>query len=63
MNGTESLLLLIAAFDRTEVPYMIVGSYSSNTYIEKWCADHGTLDGLAQAKAATAAAWEDDEAG
>lgn len=32
MNGTESLLLLIEAFDRMEVPYMIVGSYSSNYY-------------------------------
>ena len=32
-------------------------------YIEKWCADHGTLEGLAQAKTDAALAWEDDEAG
>lgn len=32
MNGTESLLELIKAFDYSEVPYMIVGSYSSNFY-------------------------------
>lgn len=32
-------------------------------YIEKWCADHGTLEVLAQAKAEAALAWEDDEAG
>ena len=32
MNGTESLLLLIDALDRAGVPYMIVGSYSSNYY-------------------------------
>lgn len=32
MNGTEALLKLIAAFDRAGVPYMIVGSYSSNYY-------------------------------
>ena len=32
MNGTEALLKLIKAFDQAEVPYMIVGSYSSNFY-------------------------------
>ena len=32
-------------------------------YIEEWCADHGTLEVLAQAKAEAALAWEDDEAG
>lgn len=32
MNGTDSLLMLIEAFDRAEIPYMIVGSYSSNFY-------------------------------
>jgi hypothetical protein len=32
MNGTESLLELIKAFDRHSIPYMIVGSYSSNFY-------------------------------
>jgi hypothetical protein len=32
------------------------------TYIEKWCAEHGTLEVLAEAKAAAAPAWEDDEA-
>lgn len=29
-------------------------------YIEKWCAAHGTLDILAQAKAEAAPAWEED---
>lgn len=28
-------------------------------YIEKWCAEHGTLEVLAEAKAAAAVAWED----
>jgi len=32
MTGTESLLKLIKAFDQAAVPYMIVGSYSSNYY-------------------------------
>ena len=32
-------------------------------YIEIWCAAHGTLDVLAEAKAEAAPAWEDDEAG
>ena len=32
MNGTTSLLELTAMFDRESVPYMIVGSYSSNFY-------------------------------
>lgn len=32
-------------------------------YIEKWCAAHGTLEVLAQAKAEAALAWEDDEVG
>lgn len=32
-------------------------------YIEKWCAEHGTLEVLAEAKAEAAPAWEDDEAG
>jgi hypothetical protein len=32
MSGTESLLKLIEAFDREQIPYMIVGSYSSNFY-------------------------------
>jgi len=30
-------------------------------YIEKWCAEHGTLEVLAQAKAEAALAWEDEE--
>jgi hypothetical protein len=30
-------------------------------YIEKWCAKHGTLDVLAEAKSEAALAWEDDE--
>ena len=30
-------------------------------YIEKWCAEHGTLEILAEAKAAAQPAWEDDE--
>lgn len=30
------------------------------TYIETWCAEHGTLEVLAEAKAAAAPAWEDD---
>ncbi len=32
MIGTQSLMELVAAFDRREIPYMIVGSYSSNFY-------------------------------
>jgi len=32
MSGTESLLDLIKAFDAASIPYMIVGSYSSNYY-------------------------------
>lgn len=32
MKGTDSLLSLIAAFAREQIPYMIVGSYSSNFY-------------------------------
>ncbi|BCU77359.1 hypothetical protein [Luteolibacter sp. LG18] len=29
------------------------------SYIEKWCAEHGTLDVLAEAKTEAAPAWED----
>lgn len=32
MSGTDSLLKLVATFDATGIPYMIVGSYSSNFY-------------------------------
>lgn len=32
MSGTDSLLKLVAAFEAAGVPYMIVGSYSSNFY-------------------------------
>jgi hypothetical protein len=32
MSGTDSLLKLLASFDQGGVPYMIVGSYSSNFY-------------------------------
>lgn len=32
MNGTDSLLRLIEAFHRAGIPYMVVGSYSSNFY-------------------------------
>ncbi len=32
MNGTKSLVELLAVFDRQKVPYMVVGSYSSNFY-------------------------------
>jgi hypothetical protein len=32
MNGTEALLALVAALDDVAIPYMIVGSYSSNFY-------------------------------
>jgi len=32
-------------------------------YIETWCAEHGTLEVLAEAKAEAALVWEDDEAG
>ncbi len=33
------------------------------TYIEKWCAEHGTLEILAEARAEAAKVWEDDPAG
>ena len=29
-------------------------------YIEKWCALHGTLSVLAEAKAAASSVWEED---
>jgi len=32
MSGTDSLLKLVASFDTAGVPYLIVGSYSSNFY-------------------------------
>lgn len=32
MNGTDALISLIRALERSDVPYMIVGSYSSNFY-------------------------------
>src|SRR6478672_8477973 len=32
MNGTDSLLALTAALDGASIPYMVVGSYSSNFY-------------------------------
>ena len=31
------------------------------SYIEKWCAEHGTLEVLAEAKAEAARVWEDEE--
>ena len=30
-------------------------------YIERWCAEHGTLGMLAEAKAEAAVVWEADE--
>ena len=32
MNGTDALIALARAFDAAGLPYMIVGSYSSNFY-------------------------------
>lgn len=32
MTGTQSLIELVAALERAAIPYMIVGSYSSNFY-------------------------------
>ncbi len=32
MKGTESLIDLVTVFDEADIPYMIVGSYSSNFY-------------------------------
>lgn len=32
MNGTDALISLIGALEKVEMPYMIVGSYSSNFY-------------------------------
>jgi len=32
MNGTDALISLIRTLEKIEVPYMIVGSYSSNYY-------------------------------
>jgi len=32
VNGTEALISLIRTFEKAGVPYMIVGSYSSNFY-------------------------------
>lgn len=32
MTGTQSLIELVAALERAVIPYMIVGSYSSNFY-------------------------------
>lgn len=32
MTGTQSLLLLLDAFAAKDIPYMVVGSYSSNFY-------------------------------
>lgn len=32
MNGTDALLALLRAFDGHDIPYMVVGSYSSNFY-------------------------------
>lgn len=29
-------------------------------YIEKWCAEHGTLEGLAEARAEAAVVWDED---
>ena len=43
----------------------VLGVQGENTldwpYIEKWCAEHGTLDVLAEAKAEAAVVWEADE--
>ena len=87
MNGTTALLKLVEAFDQADIPYMIVGSYSSNfygiprstkdadvvavmqvqgpvldwSYIEKWCAEHGTLELLTEAISEAASAWVNDE--
>jgi hypothetical protein len=60
MNGTDALISLIRTLEKAEVPYMIVGSYSSNFYgIKDWCAKHETLDLLAEAKTEATPAWED----
>ncbi|MEO8615440.1 MAG: hypothetical protein ABI600_09885 [Luteolibacter sp.] len=52
MNGIESLLELIKAFDYGGVPY-----------IEKWCEEHGRLEVLAEAKVEADRVREDDAAG
>lgn len=32
MNSNEAVAALVEAFDRAGIPYMIVGSFSSNAY-------------------------------
>ena len=49
-------------FDDTVAVMGVQGEKSLDwPYIEKWCAEHGTLDVLAEAKAEAAVVWEADE--
>ncbi len=50
-------------FEDTVAVIQIQGDSLDWTYIEKWCAEHGTLEILAEARAEAAKVWEDDPAG
>lgn len=49
-------------FDDTVAVIQIQGDELDWLYIEKWCAEHGTLGVLAEARAEAAKVWEDDPA-
>ena len=53
MKNSEDTVAVIAVQGKRTLDWL---------YIEKWCLEHGTLGVLAQAKAAAAQAWEDDDA-
>ena len=50
-------------FDDVVAVMKVQGRKLDWPYIENWCAEHGTLEVLARAKAEAALAWEDDETG
>lgn len=49
-------------FEATVAVIQIQGDPLDWTYIEQWCAEHGTRKILAEARAEAASVWEDDPA-
>ena len=46
MNTTQATVAMIDALEAVGIPYMLVGSLSSNVYgiVHGWCDSHGTRD-------------------
>ncbi len=48
MEAEAVALEVVSALEALQIDYMIVGSLSSNAYLRRWCARHGTAHLLEQ---------------